>query len=199
VTCLPNSQRFDSRFPLATLALVDIRKQGNPSADGLCSSDSAGILANCRTALAFARRMGWPVAFVRSLTADPGEPLSNEWIGGFEPQQLDPVFDRRGTSCYSSPYFEDAVGQTAGAVVLAGFLGHGGCMSTAADAFQAGHRVTFLTDATLDDAADRAVDASMLQHLRTFAKFDISAVTTAAWIRAIEDFPVAIERKARRP
>lgn len=196
MTCQPSPQRFNGGFPLATLALVDIREQGLTSADGLRCSETAGILSNCRAALAFARRKGWPIAFVRSITADTAQQPSNQWFSGFEPQRLDPVFYRRGTSCYSSPYFEEAIARTAGAVVLAGFLGHGGRMSTAADGFRAGHRVTFLTDATHDDAPDRAVDAFLLRRLR--AEFDIAALTTAAWIRRIEDFPVAAERRVKR-
>lgn len=120
---------------------------------------------------------------------------SNEWIKGFEPQQLDPLFDRRRASCYSSPYFEEGMRESGGAVVLAGFLGRGGCLSTGVDALLAGHRVTFLSDATLDDVSDRAFDETTIRLLRAFTTFDVAMLTTGRWINIIERFPVSIDKR----
>jgi nicotinamidase-related amidase len=197
MTCEPRSDRFSTPFPLATLVLVDMRRENLSSTHGFRRSVAAGVLSNCRAALAFARRMEWPVAFV-SGSGDAADPCqSSALIKGFEPQRLDALFDRRSVSCYSGPYFEEGIQQSGGAAVLAGFLGRGGCLSTGADALLAGHRVTFLSDATMDDLSDRAFNASVVHLLRAFTNFDVRVLSTSAWIRSVEEFPISIEEQAQ--
>jgi len=194
MTCEPHKDRFINAFPLATLVLVDMRKDCLSSVMSLRRSDIAGILSNCRAALAHARRIGWPVAFVRrgrNCAADQ----SGEWIKGFEPQRSEALFDQRNGSCYSSPYFAQGVKEAGGSVVLAGFLGSGGCLSTCADAFLAGQRMVFLSDATLDDVSRRMFDEPSARLLRTFTSFDIATLTTSAWIKATVQFPVTDDRQ----
>lgn len=194
MTYQPVNNRFSNVFPLATLVLVDMRKANLSSAQGLQHSAAAGILHNCRASLAFARKIGWPVAFVAGsgVVADAS---SNEWIKGFEPQRMDALFERRSMSCYSSPYFAEGVWGNGGAVVFAGFLGRGGCLSTAADALFAGHGVTFLSDATMDGVSDRAFDESAIRLLRAFTKFDIRVLPTSAWMKTVEQVPAASEEQ----
>lgn len=195
MTCEPGNSRFHNSFPLATLVLVDMRKANLSSTQSFSHAKIAGILTNCRVALAYARKMGFPVAFVRGASDTRSADQSKEWIKGFEPQRLDALFDRRGASCYSSPYFEEGMREGGGAVVLAGFLGHGGCLSTGADALLAGHSVTFLSDATLDDVSDRAFDETAIRLLRAFTTFDIAMLTTSAWIKTVEQYPVAVDKR----
>lgn len=197
MTYQPVDKRFSNVFPLATLVLADMRKANLSSAHGLQRSAAAGILYNCRAALAFARKIGWPVAFVSGSGEAAKTPSSNEWIKGFEPQRMDALFERRSMSCYSSPYFAEGVWGNGGAAVLAGFLGRGGCLSTAADALFAGHGVTFLSDATMDGVSDRAFDESAIRLLRAFTKFDIRVLPTSAWMRTVERFPAAYEEQGR--
>ncbi|MDE2135338.1 MAG: isochorismatase family protein [Alphaproteobacteria bacterium] len=198
MTCEPGNNCFRNAFPLATLVLVDMRKANLLSTQGLTHAEMAGILTNCRGALAYARKMGFPIAFVRGAGDSRATNQSNEWIKGFEPQRLDAIFDRRGASCYSSPYFADGMRETGGAVVLAGFLGRGGCLSTGADALLAGNHITFLSDATKDDVSDRALNESAIGLLRAFTSFDIRVLSTGAWIRSVEEFPISIEEPVRR-
>ena len=191
MTCEPHKAPFTNAFPLATLVLVDMKRSSLASAMGLGRADIAGILSNCRSALAYARKIGWPVAFVCG-SGDTAADRVNEWIKGFEPQRSDALFYRHSGSCYSSPYFEQGMQEAGSSVVFAGFLGRGGCLSTGADAFLVGQRVTFLSDATLDEATSYALGESAARLLRAFTTFDIDIVTTGAWIRTIERAPIAI-------
>ena len=118
MTCEPGADRFNGAFPFATLVLVDMKKKVLSAAQGLGHPDVAGILTNCRAALAYARRIGLPLAFVRSGGGNCDE--AGDWINGFEPQRSEALFDRRSSSCYSSPYFKEGMRESGGVVVIAG-------------------------------------------------------------------------------
>lgn len=192
MTCEPNIG-FGHAFPLATLVLVDMCKANLTSAQGLQRSAASGILLGCRAALAFARKIGCPVAFVSGSGHGTDDGIPSPWIKGFVPERMDALFQRRTVSCYSSPYFADAMRETAGAIVLAGFLGQGGCLATGADALLAGHRLTCLSDATLDDVSDRVFDDTAIRLLRAFTTFDIRVLSTSAWMRSVEEFSITID------
>ena len=71
---------------------------------------------NCRAALAHARAMGLPVAFVRWIDRTP---LFNKatrfsrWIEGFEPHGVDMIFERNRPSCYASADFAEVMARAA--------------------------------------------------------------------------------------
>jgi nicotinamidase-related amidase len=172
-----NRRQFENAARLAAFVVIDPCRKGLVRGLGPNRSTVAGILSNVRRALTHARSLGLPIAFVRS---------DNEgaaWINGIEPEREDAVLLRPELSCYSNPYFDDLVQRAAGNIVLCGFTGEGGCVATIGGAVHAGHDVTVLRDATLDDAADPIAE-SLLRHLTAYVDLDISAINTSAWIRA---------------
>jgi hypothetical protein len=105
----------------------------------------------------------------------------NTWIKGFEPKRHDSMFDRAGPSCYGSVYFDEVVEDAGRHIVVAGFLGRGGCLATAADAVSMGHGITFLSNAIYDSLSERLFDLSMAGSLTAFTRFDIRIMQTGAW------------------
>jgi len=147
---------------------------------GLSHGDIAGVLAHCRAALVHARAMGMAVAFVRD-GANPRVGSNSDWIKGFEPERSDMIFERRALSCYANAYFEE-IAKASGELVVAGFPGAGGCLSTAADAVRAGTRITFLEDATVDGESAKALGAFSLARISVLTKFEIYSTGTHEWI-----------------
>jgi nicotinamidase-related amidase len=142
---------------LPTLVLVDLQQEyiSPPRAPAL--ADPSRALANCRAALAHARAMGLPVAFVRLIgNAALFNPATRfaRWIEGFEPTGADMVFERDRPSCYASPEFAEVMSSAAGHFVFAGFAGESACLSTAVDAYHRDHRFTFLADASASHGFD---------------------------------------------
>ncbi len=174
-----NRRQFENAARLAAFVVIDPCKDNLTPGLGPNRSTVAGILSNLRRGLAHARSLGLPIAFVRS---DNGRAT---WIDGIDPRREDAVLLRPALSCYSNPYFDDFVQRAAGNIVLCGFTGEGGCISTVSGAIHAGHAVTVLRDATLDSAADAAAQ-SLLRHLTAYVALDISAVSTSAWICSSE-------------
>lgn len=165
-----------------TLVLVDLDQRHLRTGAGLDRATLAGVVAHCRKALAHARQNGYPVVHFRG--DGWGKTRQTEWIKGFEPLRSEAIFERRNNSCYSSPYFEEAMNANGRNLVMAGFLGRGGCLSTAADAVVSGHRVTFLKDAVFDEVAAQMIGAPLLALLAAFTKVEISAATTHNWTKA---------------
>jgi nicotinamidase-related amidase len=115
-------------------------------------------LDNCRLVLDHARKVGLPVAFMRTINQsaffNPATPFVR-WIEGFEPCRNEMVFERGSPSCYSSDPFTAMVNQSqGGGIVLAGFAGESSCLSTLIDAFHRNHKVTYLCDASASHALD---------------------------------------------
>lgn len=138
-----------ARFPI--LVLVDMQKQYVASSRALSLDDADHALDNCRRALAYARRVGIPVAFVRWRGTSPffnRAPPFAGWIDGFVPTRDDAVFERSRPSCYASAPFADMMAHAGNHIVLAGLAGEAACLATAIDAFHRGQRVTFLEDAS---------------------------------------------------
>lgn len=174
---------FFASGPVPTLVLLDLQQDCIAGARGLDLDQSARALRNCRDALAHARRMGFPVAFVRrsSPTGLFSPCAAARWIERFEPHGSDMVFERDKPSCFASPFFADAVARSP--IVLAGFSGELACLSSAIDAFHRGHDVTFLSDASASRAVGNAaadqVHAFLTQVIRLYG----AVADTARWVR----------------
>ncbi len=182
------NQSFVDSAGQQVLLIVDPVRRYLAGADALLHAQSAGIVKNCHAALHYARMMEIPVAFMRD--CNPGAKPSDDgsldgWIAGFEPRRNDSLFDRVGPSCYGSVYLDEVIENAGRHIVLAGFLGRGGCLATAADAVSVGHGVTFLTDAIHDNLSGRLFDCSMASSIKAFTRFDVRVMHTRAWTTAI--------------
>ena len=174
--------QFRAAAPRSVLVLVDPCKRHvvEPAAPVRTGTDN--MLANCRRATTHARALGIPVAFVRNRKPKTDPPNNGQgWIDGFEPRRNDSVFERVGISCYGSPYFSEVVDGAGGNIVVAGFVGHGGCLATAADAVSARHRIVFLSDALQDDLLEPFLDAAPAGSQNTDRHFDIRVTQTQSW------------------
>ena len=167
------------------LVLVDLQQEYTASPRVLALEDTRGALANCRAALAHARAMGLPVAFVRWLDRTP---LFNKatrfsrWIEGFEPHGVDMIFERNRPSCYASADFAEVMSGGGGSFVLAGFAGEAACLATAIDAFHRGHSVTYLTDASASHALDDITANDVHRVVSRVAGLYGDVITTRTWI-----------------
>jgi nicotinamidase-related amidase len=144
-----NLRSYSNVSLIPTLVLLDLQQEyiATPRLFSLPEAEAA--LENCRMALAHARRVGLPVAFLRMIGQSPffNPVLSySNWISGFEPLTSEMVFERSKPSCYANREFAHAMSEGGGHFVLAGFSGEAGCLATAVDAFHRGHRVTYLAD-----------------------------------------------------
>jgi nicotinamidase-related amidase len=168
-----------------TLVLVDLQQEYTASQRVLALENTKGALANCRAALAHARAMGLPVAYVRWIDRTP---LFNKatrfsrWIEGFEPHGVDMIFERNRPSCYASADFAEVIGSGGGSFVLAGFAGEAACLATAIDAFHRGHTVTYLTDASASHALDDIGANEVHRVVSGVAGLYGDVITTRSWI-----------------
>jgi nicotinamidase-related amidase len=170
---------------IQTLVLVDLQQEYVASPRVLALEESKGALANCRAALAHARAMGLPVAFVRWIDRTPifnrASPFSR-WIEGFEPHGVDMIFERNRPSCYASADFAEVMGDGGGSFVLAGFAGEAACLATAIDGFHRGHSITFLADASASHALDDITAKDVHRVVSTVAGLYGEVLTTKNWI-----------------
>jgi nicotinamidase-related amidase len=170
---------------IQTLVLVDLQQEYIARPRVLALEETKGALANCRAALAHARAMGLPVAFVRWIDRTP---LFNKatrfsrWIEGFEPHGVDMIFERNRPSCYASSDFAEVIGSGGGSFVLAGFAGEAACLATAIDAFHRGHTVTYLTDASASHALDEIGANEVHRVVSGVVGLYGDAITTRSWI-----------------
>jgi nicotinamidase-related amidase len=170
---------------IQTLVLVDLQQEYIARPRVLALEETKGALANCRAALAHARAMGIPVAFVRWIDRTPlfnkATPFSR-WIEGFEPHGVDMIFERNRPSCYASADFAEVMSSGGGSFVLAGFAGEAACLATAIDAFHRGHTVTFLTDASASHALDDVAANDVHRVVSRVAGLYGDVIATRAWI-----------------
>jgi nicotinamidase-related amidase len=142
---------FTDPTHIPMLVLVDMQKEYVTGSRALSLDGADQALDNCARALAHARRLKIPVAFVRwrgtSPFFNPATPFAG-WIDGFTPTRDDAVFERSRPSCYASAPFADMMAHAGNHIILAGFAGEAACLATAIDAFHRGQRVTFLEDAS---------------------------------------------------
>src|ERR1041385_2703928 len=168
-----------------TLVLVDLQQEYTASPRVLALENTKAALANCRTALAHARAMGLPVAFVRWIDRTP---LFNKatrfsrWIEGFEPHGVDMIFERNRPSCYTSTDFAEVIGSGGGSFVLAGFAGEAACLATAIDAFHRGHHGTYLPDASASHALEDIGANEVHRVVSGVAGLYGDVITTRSWI-----------------
>lgn len=148
-------------------------------------SDLSRSLQNCRSVIQHARNLGLPIAFTRQVDGawSGAGVCQSAWISGFEPKRSDMVFERPQPSCYSSQLFDDVVSQ-AGHFAIAGLVAEEACLATAIDASHRGHRVTFLSDASVSrgrhDADAKAVHIVITKAIELFA----DTATTRDWLLA---------------
>ena len=168
-----------------TLVLVDLQQEYIASPRVLALEETKGALANCRAALAHARAMGLPVAFVRWIDRTPilnKASRFSRWIEGFEPHGVDMIFERNRPSCYASADFAEVMGGSGGSFVLAGFAGEAACLATAIDGFHRGHGITFLADASASHALDDIAAKDVHRVISTVAGLYGEVLTTKSWI-----------------
>src|SRR4051795_12344285 len=168
-----------------TLVLVDLQQEYTASERVLALENTKGALANCRAALAHARAMGLPIAYVRWIDRTP---LFNKatrfsrWIEGFEPHGVDMIFERNRPSCYASADFAEVMGEGGGSFVLAGFAGEAACLATVIDGFHRGHSITYLTDASASHALDDVAANEVQRVVSRLASLYGGVMTTRNWI-----------------
>jgi nicotinamidase-related amidase len=167
------------------LVMVDLQEKNH---DELARDHASGLarsLKNCMSAIQHARSLGLPIAFTRQ--ADSA--LSNDgsgqsaWISGFGPKRSDMVFERPQPSCYANRLFDDVVSRI-GCFAIAGLVAEETCLATAIDASHRGHRVTFLSDASVSRGR-HDTDAGAV-HLVTTKAIELFAdtVSTRDWLVA---------------
>jgi nicotinamidase-related amidase len=170
---------------IPTLVLVDLQREYIASPRVLAVPDAKGALANCRAALAHARAMGFPVAFVRwinrSSLFNAATPFAR-WIEGFEPHGVDMIFERNKPSCYASADFAEVMSAGGGNFVLAGFAGEAACLATAIEAFHRGHEVTFLADASASHPLDDIAATDVHRVVSNVVGLYGSVTATKSWI-----------------
>ena len=170
---------------IQTLVLVDLQQEYIASPRVLALEETKGALANCRAALAHARAMGLPVAFVRWIDRTPifnKASRFSRWIEGFEPHGVDMIFERNRPSCYASADFAEVIGGGGGSFVLAGFAGEAACLATAIDGFHRGHGITFLADASASHTLDDIAAKDVHRVISTVAGLYGEVLTTKSWI-----------------
>jgi nicotinamidase-related amidase len=179
------------------LVFVDLQQEYIASPRALAIPTATDVLVNCRAALNHARRIGWPVAFIRWAGRSPFFNLATKfshWIEGFEPTGADMIFERNRPSCYASSQFSEVIASSGGNYVLAGFAGEAACLSTAIDAFHRGHRITFLADASashgLDDMTASEVHTTISKVIGLYG----DVMSTKAWIAATSRSRPAYEK-----
>jgi nicotinamidase-related amidase len=168
------------------LVLVDMQREYIAQPRLMALPDAQGALDNCRAALAHARGLGLPVAFMRlfnrSAFFNAATPFSH-WIEGFEPMGCDMVFERERPSCYSSPQFANVMNHAAADLVIAGFAGETACLATAIDAFHRDQRITFLSDASASHALDDIPAADTHAAVTKIIGLYAQTLDTGTWLK----------------
>ena len=173
------------------LVMVDLQEDNYGR---LAKDDAAGLdrsLESCLAAIRHARNSGIPIAFTRR-GAGPGlaeRSADSVWISGFEPKRSDMVFERAHPSCYGNRLFEDVVSQI-GSFAIAGLVAEETCLATAIDASHRGHRVTFLSDASVSRSRPNADAAAV--HIAATKAIELFAdiANTGHWLVATSQRPL---------
>ncbi|HEX9472281.1 MAG TPA: isochorismatase family protein [Bradyrhizobium sp.] len=167
------------------LVMVDLQEANYDELAKDRASDLACSIANCTLAIRHARNLGLPIAFTRP-SGNPGmieRAAQSAWISGFEPKRSDMVFERPQPSCYTNRLFEDVVSRI-GNFAIAGLVAEETCLATAIDAAHRGHKITFLSDASVSRGR-RNTDSQAVHTLTTKAiELFAETVTTRHWLVA---------------
>jgi nicotinamidase-related amidase len=180
-----NLRSYSNVSLIPTLVLLDLQQEYIAAPRLFSLPEAEAALENCRLALAHARRVGLPVAFLRMIGQSPffNPVLSySNWISGFEPLTSEMVFERSKPSCYANREFAHAMSEGGGHFVLAGFSGEAGCLATAVDAFHRGHRVTYLADASASHDLDRIAAPTVHETVTQLIGLYGDVITTRRWL-----------------
>lgn len=185
-----------------TLVLMDMQQEYVSDSRMLAIKDNEGALRNCRSALDHARRMGFPVAFVRwsgrSTFFNAATPYYR-WIDAFSPHGSEMVFERDRPSCFASPHFADVMANAGGPIVFAGFSGEGACLSSAIDAFHRGIEFVYLADASashaIGDKAEQDVHAMLTSVIGLYGVVN----STGDWIGSTSSLRTSEHRNGLAP
>jgi nicotinamidase-related amidase len=167
------------------LVMVDLQEKNHDELARERASDLTCSMQNCALAIRHARKLGLPIAFTRPSGHAGGteKAAQSAWISGLEPRRSDMVFERPQPSCYTNRLFEDVVSQV-GNFAIAGLVAEETCLATAIDASHRGHKITFLSDASVSrgrhNTDSQAVHSLTTKTIELFA--DI--VTTRDWLVA---------------
>jgi nicotinamidase-related amidase len=178
-------QTYLSASTVRLLVMVDLQEKNHDEMAKDRGFDLARSLQNCASAIQHARNLGLPIAFTRlsggAATGEGG--AQSAWISGFEPKRSDMVFERSQPSCYANPLFEDVVSKI-GSFAIAGLAAEQACLATAIDASHRGHRVSFLSDASVSRGRHNA-DAGAVHVLAAKAiGLFADTVATRHWLAA---------------
>jgi nicotinamidase-related amidase len=165
------------------LVMVDLQAANFDEMARDRASDLTRSLENSIAAIRHARSLGIPVAFTRQAGSRIERSAQSAWISGFEPKRSDMVFEREQPSCYSNQLFED-VASRIGSFTIAGLVAEEICLATAIDASHRGHKVTFLSDASV--SRGRPNSNSQTVHDLTTKAIELFAetVSTRRWLVA---------------
>ncbi len=180
------------------LVLLDLQQEYVTGSRLMALPHADAALANCRTALDYARSRGFPVAFLRQFSRSAyfnSATRFSGWIKGFEPTGSDMVFERESPSCYSSTAFAQLMDNCGGHFALAGFAGETACLSTAIDAFHRKHRFSYLADASASHVLGELSAADVQKAVTGIVGVYGEIVTTRDWV---SESPAATELLRRR-
>lgn len=175
---------FKERSAMPTLVLVDLHN-GHPDADiGPGREDYQRALDRCRAVLGYARRSGFPIAFVRHNAPAPSflatQPCPS-WIHDIRPKRSEMVFERAMPSCYASSEFAQ-MAQRNRKLVLAGLFGESSCIATVVEGFGRNHHFVYLADASVSRENDDLSAADMHRGVAAIASRYCEVLSTEAWI-----------------
>src|ERR1700716_147741 len=165
------------------LVMVDLQEKNYDELACDRATDLARSLENCMSAIRHARNLGVPIAFTRQTDSSEsiGRLAQSAWISGFEPKRSDMVFERPEPSCYANQLFANVVSQIGG-FAIAGLVAEQTCLATAIDASHRGHKITFLSDASVSrgrpNTDSQAVHSLTTKAIELFA----DTVTTRRWL-----------------
>ena len=167
------------------LVMVDLQERNHDELAKDRASDLERSMENCILAIRHARSLGLPIAFTRPSgnSGASDRTAQSAWISGLEPRRSDMVFERPQPSCYTNRLFEDVVSQL-GSFAIAGLVAEETCLATAIDAAHRGHKITFLSDASV--SRGRHNTDSQAVHILTTKAIELFAdtVTTRHWLVA---------------
>jgi nicotinamidase-related amidase len=174
-----NFNFYDRRIPLPVVLLIDPQRS---DVAGFCppAAERVGSIAQCRLALGFARRHGFPIAMTRWRASGT---RFRGWVEGLEPRASEMIFDQPQASCYSSETFAEMMSEGGGGhnAVLACPVNADAWISTAADAARHGHRITFLSDASATLPLEAEAGAGW-GHGATHIHQQCRSMTTQTWM-----------------
>jgi nicotinamidase-related amidase len=162
----------------AALLMIDVQLEYFAERSPLRIPDGPVVLARLRHLLEDYREANMPVVHIRHEEA-PGAPVFAadgkliETMPEVAPRQIEPVVTKRSPGAFTETELREVlIQQAARTVVIAGFMTHMCCDTTARQAQERGLNVIFLTDGT--------ATRSLTLGARTVDYRDVQAATLAA-------------------